>query len=698
MGKFTTGQDALDWFAQGCKGAIIKGDELRARCPAHNGKGTTSLSVTISGDKILVNCFGDCETDAVLDALDLTAADLFLGPSESSPAGKTIECTYAYHDAHGAVLYESVRLIPKNFLVRRPGPDGRYIWNLNGVTRVPYHLPELLQAVATHELIAICEGEKDADNVRRHFGMPATCSVGGEGQVKYWKELYKQHFRDARVAIFPHKDRAGKKYAKTVAQALDAFAVSIKIVELPELKEGGDISDWIQAGGTREQLDELVAAAPELKGDKMAASSDMYIGHVPTSEINPENVDWLWWPYLAKGTVAMLDGDPGVGKSLLTILLASVISKGWSLPDQQGKLILTTNLSDVLLFASEDSAKFTIRPRIDRSGGDPTRIHLVTGLFGESGEDIGFTLEHVDALRDKLRELHPALVILDPIQAYLGKIDMHRANETRPLMSALGKTAEEFMSCILCVRHPAKPGQGTGKVLLRGLGSVDLIGAARTGLFVEDHPLDRNKVLLMQSKSNLGPKGRTQIFSRADGTFEWAGVTRADAEAICGVNRGPDPYSQLEALFRLEEILGTGVPQPSSDVEEQLTQDSDMSHKTIMRARKRLGVQANRQRTNGEDKWYLHLPSLEMIPPPTLTTTSPSSPSSPTRPTRVTCPSSTNSNSYNRASQEGQTGQVGQETQEGQVGQVVIRAREDESSKPDGLLGGSWLDDVDPNF
>jgi hypothetical protein len=102
---------------------------------------------------------------------------------------------------------------------------------------------------------------------------------------------------------------------------------------------------------------------------------------------------------------------------------------------------------------------------------------------------------------------------------------------------------------MLCIRHPSKPGEGIGKALHRGQGNVDLIGIARTGLFVEQYPGDETRAFLAQTKSNLGPKGRTLIFSKEDGVFAWCGVTRLTGEDLAGERTRPEPHRLFRGHF-----------------------------------------------------------------------------------------------------------------------------------------------------
>jgi hypothetical protein len=285
------------------------------------------------------------------------------------------------------------------------------------------------------------------------------------------------------------------------------------------------------------------------------------------ADVQRMSIIWLWWPYIAIGKVSMLDGDPGLGKSLLMNQLAASLSRGNPLPDQEGKPTLGTGTGHTtVMLSTEDGLADTLKPRLEDAGADCSKIHVLTGWVDAHGVEHTFSFQDMPILAKALETYQPKLVVIDPVQAYLGaKVDMHRANETRPLLEALRRLAEDYQCAIVCIRHPAKSHQG-GKAIHRGLGSVDFIGAARTGLFVEQHPSDPSKVLLAQSKSNIGPLGRTQIFSKEDGQFAWWGVSRMSAEMLGGSGRGPDPYAFLEAVCWLEDRLQDGLPVPSTEL------------------------------------------------------------------------------------------------------------------------------------
>jgi len=204
--------------------------------------------------------------------MGLTVADLFAGNGQrkgGSFEDRTV-CTYDYIDEQGTLLFQTVRLCrPKHFVQRRPGNNGQpWIWKTTGVRRVLYRLPELLQA-DPEQWLFLCEGEKDADQLISALGLPATTNPMGAGK---WRKPYNEALKDRKVAILPDNDPAGQDHAEKVATSLSGTAADVRIVTLPDLRVKGDVSDWIEAGGTREELLALVAKAPSFVPAETQAS------------------------------------------------------------------------------------------------------------------------------------------------------------------------------------------------------------------------------------------------------------------------------------------------------------------------------------------------------------------------------------------------------------------------------------------
>jgi hypothetical protein len=327
---------------------------------------------------------------------------------------------------------------------------------------------------------------------------------------------------------------------------------------------------------------------------------------VHADQVQAQPIPWLWEPYIPRGMLVMLDGDPGLGKTLMLLQVAANLSKQQPFLDQLGKPTLVPDVDGpqtTLILSAEDSLPHVMIPRLKRAGADLTRIKFLTGRLGSEDEEHAFDLQHLPVLIQALRDWRPVLVILDPLVAYLGPIDMHRSNETRPLTAALKQVAEQHACTVMGVRHPAKLDQG-GRLMYRGQGNIDLIGAARSGLWVQQHPAHpETQSLMIHAKTNIGTLGRTIVFSRERGEFSWKGISRLTEAMMTG--RGPDPHALLEAFFWLEEYMTAGVPYDSTVIEKEALK-LDISTNTLKRAKKFLGVAS---RKDGEI-WRWILPPL----------------------------------------------------------------------------------------
>ena len=212
--------------------------EYQACCPAHDSKGQHSLSVTVKDDKILVNCFAGCSPENIVSALGFEMQDLFIKDETPQPQPQTqkIVATYDYKDASGKDVFQVVRYEPKSFRQRHKNGNGDWHWDMEGVTRFLYHLPEIRQS----EKVYLVEGEKDADNLIS-CGLIATTSPGGANS---WKLEYSQYLINKSVTVIPDKDAPGLNYAKDIIRSIEGKAKDIKVVLLPG-ETVKDASDWL---------------------------------------------------------------------------------------------------------------------------------------------------------------------------------------------------------------------------------------------------------------------------------------------------------------------------------------------------------------------------------------------------------------------------------------------------------------------
>jgi len=213
-------------------------NSIVALCPSHDDK-NPSLTASCNGEKILVKCQAGCTFKEIVTSVGMKQSQFFT-PKEKTPPKKPV-ATYRYEDTDGVHVMDVVRFKPKGFRPRRP--DGE--WTLKGVTRVPYRLPELLSGIKEGREVLILEGEKDCDNAES-LGLVATTFAGGAGK---WLEEYSKWFQKAKVICIPDNDDAGRKGMHRIASETSKIAQSVRWLELPDISEKGDFSDWINIEG-----------------------------------------------------------------------------------------------------------------------------------------------------------------------------------------------------------------------------------------------------------------------------------------------------------------------------------------------------------------------------------------------------------------------------------------------------------------
>jgi putative DNA primase/helicase len=237
--------------------------EWMARCPGHEDR-HASLSIKEGDDgRTLLKDHAGCEVDHVVSSMNLTMADLFV-EKRANGNGNALETTYDYRDEAGKLLFQVLRYTNKKFLQRKPDAGATWLYKLNGVRRVLYRLPELL-AADPNEPVFLPEGEKDVDRLRAG-GLVSTCNAMGAGSDKNnynWRKEYSEFLRNRMVVILPDNDDQGRSHAQAKARSLKSVAWSVKVITLSGLPEKGDVSDWLNKGGTIETLRTMAEAVPE---------------------------------------------------------------------------------------------------------------------------------------------------------------------------------------------------------------------------------------------------------------------------------------------------------------------------------------------------------------------------------------------------------------------------------------------------
>jgi 5S rRNA maturation endonuclease (ribonuclease M5) len=521
--------------------------------------------------------------------------------------GGTFAGDWTYHNADSSEALKVLRFELVDDKAYRPIHPFKGKWKLGDPAGpLPlYRLPEL----TTSKVVFVVEGEKCADALRA-IGVPATTSPHGAASAEKsdWAPL-----AGKAVVILPDNDDAGRKYARDVARLLvklDPPAL-VKIVELPGVPAGGDIVEYLAAGGTRESLIALADSVPWID------PAELIGGPLLTclADVESREIQWLWAGRIALGRITLLVGRPGEGKSFLTIDMAARVTTGTPWPDGRG-----CPRGSVILVCAEDDPGDTIRRRLDAHHADARKVHLLSAVRRIDCEgkkhDVLFTLADVAALESALKT-HPdcRLIVVDPIGSFLGgDTDAHRDNEVRGVLAPVGKLAEKYGPAVLVVAHRRKASGSSADDL--ALGSRAFTGIARAVWHLSRDKVDRDRRLFLPGKNNLASEGDGLAFTiRGDPPcLSWekdAVRLRADDVLVEEVHPGPEPESRQAAEDWLRDVLANG-PVPSGDLKEPeagsiraLAREADLKWATIRRAADRLGVRRERCRYSKSWQWRL---------------------------------------------------------------------------------------------
>ena len=324
--------------------------------------------------------------------------------------------------------------------------------------------------------------------------------------------------------------------------------------------------------------------------------------------VQPERVSWLWPGRIPLGKVTVLDGDPDLGKSLITLDLASRVSAGRAMPD--GSVGDLAGPRGVVLLTAEDDLSDTVRPRLDAAGADSSRILALDSVPSPEAAGVCMpTLADLDAIEEAIRQVDAALVVIDPLVAFLPPTsDSHKDQHIRRVLAPLAKLAARTGTAILAVRHLNKT--GGGNPLYRGGGSIGIIGAARSGLLAAKDPDNPNSEMriLAVTKSNLSAKAPALAY-RVEATngvahVHWEGETDHTAETLLAPARDPEEHTALErAKDFLWDTLAWG-PKPAVDVKED-AEKIGIKERTLRRARAELGIATRKVGFSGGWVWEL---------------------------------------------------------------------------------------------
>jgi hypothetical protein len=305
-------------------------------------------------------------------------------------------------------------------------------------------------------------------------------------------------------------------------------------------------------------------------------------------DIEVKGVDWLWYPYIPYGKVTIVQGDPGEGKTSFALALIALLTTGQPLPEHENP----NEPINVIFQTAEDGLADTIKPRLLSYGADCKRVLVIDDA------EIELTLSD-KRLEEAIIETGARLVVLDPIQAYLGSdVDMHRANEVRPVFKRLCAMAERHGCAVILIGHMNK--DKSGKALYRGLGSIDLTAAVRSILIVGRAKEKPNLRIAAHCKSNLAPEGQSIAFELGENcAFNWKGYCDVSVDALLSV-KTPKPSKLMRMQTELREILTT--PMTAEQVYAHAAK-LGIGERTANSAKKEIG--ATSKKFGEEWKWTL---------------------------------------------------------------------------------------------
>ncbi len=482
------------------------GNGYTARCPAHDDQ-KNSLSVKQADEgKVLFHCFVGCTYEQISFALGIS--------KEVNQSSKEIVAIYDYKDENGTVLYQNIRFAPKEFRQRHFDQDGKPVWGLNGVRRVPYRLPDLVSLKSLQDVI-MTEGEKDADTLTE-LGFPATNS-------KNWKKEFNDVLKGKNVIIFQDHDRAGKNQTETLLNLIYEDAKAIKVVDcfadepLPD-KHGKDVSDYLE-NNSLEDLRALIGKTPIYSPSNESTlkdNADLAVEeNIPNLFLVKSANEWLeeakkrpipkmlfgelWF----EGEICILFSDTNLGKSILAVQIAESIAKG----KQIEFFKLTAPSQKVLYFDFELSDKqFELRCSVEQGEYFGNHYEFSENFYRAEINPDGDIPERFESFEDylifspqlKIAETEATIIIIDNL-TYL-RDETEKAKNALPLMKQLKQLKSRFGLSILVLAHTPK--RDLSKRITRNdlAGSKMLINFCDSSFTIGESHLDKNIRYIKQIK------------------------------------------------------------------------------------------------------------------------------------------------------------------------------------------------------
>jgi len=411
----------------------------------------------------------------------------------------------------------------------------------------------------------------------------------------------------------------GQAFSWRLGQRLKASGIEKVQVLMPAVPKD-DANQALQEGRFSDWINSLIEVTEQFQitetgtNNTEVISGENSLRIIKASDVEIRPIKWLWPGVLALGKLTIIAGEPGLGKSQLSLFVASIVSKGGNWPVTNEKI----ESGNVLILSAEDGAQDAIIPRLEALEANLDNIHIICAVRIEDGKERSFDLTmDVEKLRKHSERIgNVKLIIVDPISAYLGKTDSHRNSDVRSVLTPIVDFAEDIGACMLCVTHLNKGRQGTS-AMNRVTGSIAFVAASRASYVVTKDPDDPDLRLMLPLKNNLAKdtfgfaykieekdiQKNNELIKTSFVSWE-QNFINLTAEEVLGV-QSRSSNRKIAEDFLIQELGGGGAI-PCKQLYHK-AEDQGISKKVLWSASKRLDVKVNKG--GFEEGWLWQLPS-----------------------------------------------------------------------------------------